>query len=80
MLKKFPLDKINGTNNAVFFLLRAPANNSFTLNFRFLDELKHKVRLSKTLMGFSIFDSVLFLLKFVFFFKKIHGLLNFKTS
>ena len=51
MLKKFPLDKINGTNNAFFFLSRAPAYHSFTFNLRFLYELKHKVRLSKTVCG-----------------------------
>ena len=51
MLKKFPLDKINGTNNALFLLSRAPAYHSFTFNLRFLYELKHKVRLSKTVCG-----------------------------
>ena len=61
MLKKFPSDKINGTKNALFFLSRAPTHHSFTFNLRFLYELKHKVRLSKT-----IFDSVSFLLKFIF--------------
>ena len=48
MLKKFPSDKINGTKNALFFLSRAPTHHSFTFNLRFLYELKHKVRLSKT--------------------------------
>ena len=51
MLKKFPLDKINGTNNALFFLLRTPAYHSFDFNLRFLCELKHKVPLSKTVCG-----------------------------
>ena len=32
MLDKFPLDKINVTENAVFFLLRAPAHPNFTFN------------------------------------------------
>ena len=48
MLKKFPSDKINGTKNALFFLSRAPTHHNFTFNLRFLYELKHKVRLSKT--------------------------------
>ena len=61
MLKNFSLDKINGTKNALFFLLRAPTHHSFTLNLRFLYELKHKVRLSKTVCG--IFD---LLFRFVF--------------
>ena len=49
ILKKFPSDKINGTKNALFFLSRAPTHHSFTFNLRFLYELKHKVRFSKTL-------------------------------
>ena len=31
-------------------------------------------------VGFSIFDSVVFLLKFIFLFNKKHGLFDFKTS
>ena len=80
MLKKFPSGKINGTKSALFFLSRAPTHDSFTFNLRFLYELKHKVRLSKMCGGFSIFDSVLFLLKFIFLFNKMHGLFDFKTS
>ena len=48
MLKKILSDKINGTKNALFFLSRAPTDHSFTFNLQFLYELKHKVRLSKT--------------------------------
>ena len=51
MLKKFPSDKINGTKNALFSLLRAPSHHSFTFNLRFLHELKHKVYLPKTVCG-----------------------------
>ena len=32
MLEKFPLDKINGIKNALFFLSRAPTHVSFNLN------------------------------------------------
>ena len=39
---------LNGTKNAFFFLSRAPSRNSFTFNLRFSNELKYKVRLSKT--------------------------------
>ena len=46
MLKKFPSDKINGTNMP--FFSRASTHHSFTFNLQFLYELKHKVRLSKT--------------------------------
>ena len=52
MLQKFPSDKINGTKNAFFFLSRAPTHRSFTVNLQFLYELKHKVRLSKTVWNF----------------------------
>ena len=48
MLKKLPSDKINGTKNALFFLSQASTHHSFTFNLRFLYELKHKIRLSKT--------------------------------
>ena len=48
MLKKFPSNKINSTKNALFFLSLAPTHHSLTFNLRFLYELKHKVRLSKT--------------------------------
>ena len=34
----------------------------------------------KLCVGFSIFDSVSFLLKFIFLFNKMHGLFDFKTS
>ena len=34
----------------------------------------------KLCVWFSIFDSVLFLLKFIFLFNKMHGLYDFKTS
>ena len=52
MLKKNPLDEINGTKHALFFISRAPTNHSFTFNLRFLYELKHKFRLSKTVWDF----------------------------
>ena len=51
MLKKIPSDKINGTKNALSFLSQALTHHSFTFNLRFLYELKHKVRLSKTVRG-----------------------------
>ena len=82
MLKKLPSDKINGTKNAFFFLSRAAtlnSNCSFTFNLRFLYELKHKVCLSKTVCEISHFRfpfSVSFLLKFIFLFKKMHGLFS----
>ena len=62
MLKKFPSDKINGTQNALFFLSRTPAHHSFT-NLRFLYELKHKVCLSKPVCGIFHFRFRLILIK-----------------
>ena len=56
MLKNIPSDKINGTKNALFLLSRSPTNNGFTFNLRFLYELKHKVRLSKTVCGIFHFQ------------------------
>ena len=32
MLKKDPFDKINGTKNALLFLLQAPTHHNFTFN------------------------------------------------
>ena len=67
MLKKFPSDKRNGTKNPLFFLSRAaPAHRSFTFNLRFLYQLKHKVRLSKTVCGISHF-------RFRFVFIKVYS-------
>ena len=65
ILKKFLSDKINGTINALFFLSQAPTHHSFTFNFPFLYELKHKVRLSKT--GCEIFY-----FRFLFDFIKVY--------
>ena len=71
MLKKFPSDKINGTNTVLFF------HHDFTFSLRLLSELKHKVRPSKTVCGIFHFDSVSLLLKFIFLFNKMHGLFDF---
>ena len=65
MLKKILSDKIKGTKNALFFLSRAPTHHSFTFNLRFLYELKHKVRLSKTVWG-------IFHFRFPFVFIKVY--------
>ena len=68
MFKKFHSDKINGINgteNVLFFLSRAPSHHSFTFNLRFLFELNRKVRLSKTVCGFFHF-------RFRFFFIKVY--------
>ena len=67
VLKNFPPDKRNGTKNVVYFLSQVPVYHSFTFDLKFLYDLKRKVCLSNTVSGFSIFDCVSFLLKFIFF-------------
>ena len=76
---KFPLDKVRGTKNILCFLSQAPSHHSFAFNFRFLYEVKHKVRLSKTVYGIFPINSVSFLLRFIFLFNKMHRLFDFKT-
>ena len=65
MLKKCRSDKINSTKNVLFFLLQALTHHNFTFNLRFLNELKHKVRLSKTVCG-------IFHFRFRFVFIKVY--------
>ena len=67
MLKKFSSNKINGTKNALSFLSRAPTHHSFTFIFRFLYELKHKVRLSKIVCGILHFRFRFVLIKVCIF-------------
>ena len=62
------------------FFLRVPTHHSFTFNLQFLYELKHKIRLSETVGGFSILDSILFLLKIIHLLNKMNRLFDFKTS
>ena len=62
-----------------FFLSQAPAYHSFTFNLRFLYELKHRVRLSKTLcriFHYWLHSVIIFLYIFVFRFlcNKMHEL------
>ena len=65
MLKKFPSDKKNGTNDAIFFLSLAPIHHSLTFNLWFLYELKYKVCLSKIVCG-------IFHFRFRFVFIKVY--------
>ena len=61
--KKIPSGKINSTKNVLIFLSRAPTHHSFTFNLQFLYELKHKVRLSKTVWDFP------FSIPFIYFYQ-----------
>ena len=67
MLKKFPLDKINFTKNAIFFLSRDSTHHSFTFDSRFLYELKQKVRLSESVSRMFHFRSHFAFIKVYFF-------------
>ena len=78
MLRKFPLDKISGTKNALLFLLRAASHHSFNFNFRFLLCWSTRFVFLNLCVGFSIFDSVSFLLKFIFRSTKSMASLNLK--
>ena len=71
MLKKFPSDKINGTKKCPLFSFASSNSSQFLLLI--CDSLK-------LCGGFSIFDYVSFLSKFVFLFNKMHGLFDFKAS
>ena len=63
MLQKIPLEKINVTKNALFFLSRVPTHHSLLL---ICDSYKeHKVCLSKTVCGFLQF-------RFHFVFMKVY--------
>ena len=65
MFKKNSFRQNKRYKNALCFPSRAPAHHSFTFNLRFLYELKHKVRLSKTVCG-------LFHFRFRFIFMKVY--------
>ena len=80
MFKTCLADKINGTKNVLLFLSRAPTYPSFTFNLQFLDVLSTRFASLKQCVWFSILDSVLFLLKFICLFNKMHGLFDFETS
>ena len=68
MLKKFPSDKINGTENALLFLLPAPTHRSLTFNLRFLHEKKPKIHLSKIVCGiFYFWFHFIFIHVYIFF-------------
>ena len=88
-IKKIPSDKINVTKKHSFSFV---SSNSWQFYFlQFVYELKHMSSTWRTCswstfiflrlrVGFSIFDSVSFLVRFIFLFNKNHGLFDFKTS
>ena len=68
-LREFSWGKMSGTKNALFFLLRATANHSFTFNLRFLYVLKHKIHLSTTACCIFYFRFFFVFIKFYIFFQ-----------
>ena len=65
MLKKFISVQINVAKNALFFLSQAATHFNFTLNLRFLYELRHKVYISGIVCE-------IFHIQFILFFIKVH--------
>ena len=72
------LDKINSTKMPSFFFREL--QHSFTFNSRFYMSWSKRLVSLKLCVGFSIFDSVSFLLKFLVLFHRMQGLFDFKTS
>ena len=65
MLTKFPLDKISGSKMPSFFFRELQIIT--VLLFRFIYELKHQVRLSKTVCGILHFRFLFLLIKVYIF-------------
>ena len=75
MFKNFLSNKINGTKNALFFLLRATTQHSFTFNLKFLIWAEAQGSwLWNCVWDFQFWNSISFLLKFWFFFNKMQTL------
>ena len=71
-VKEIRSDKISGTKNALITVLFLICDSYMSWSTRFVS--------LKLCVGFSFFNSVPFLLKFRFLFKKMHGLFDYKTS
>ena len=74
ILKKFPLNKINGTKNGLIFISWAPTHHSFTFNLHFLQELKYKVHLFKTVRGTFYHWFRFVFIKVYIFVQQVHAL------
>ena len=83
ILKKIPPDIINFTKNASIHAMHPFANSISSILLLICNSCKSwstwLISL-KMCAGFSNFDSILFLLNFIFLFNKKHGLFDFKTS
>ena len=80
-LKKFLWTGQNkGYKNALFFFCELQLITVLLLICNYYMSWNTKFVSLKLCVGFSIFDSVPFLLKFIFLFNKIHQRFDFKTS
>ena len=68
MLKKLPLDKVNVTKNALFFFNELQLITVLLSIHNFYRRWGTRFISLKLCVGFSIFDSVSFFLKFIFLF------------
>ena len=73
MLKTFPSDKIEVTENSLFFLQLAPTYHSFTFNWWLLYELKHKICFCKKIISLN-FDHAIY--QTITIFQKTSGFLE----
>ena len=80
MLKKFPSDKINDTKMFSFFFYELQQIIVLLLIWDSYMSWSTRLFFIKLCVGFSIFNSISFLLKFSFLLIKMHGLFDFKTS
>ena len=78
--KIFSLDKINDTKDALFFFLELQITTVLLLICDSYMSWSTRFLSLKLCVGFSLFDSVSFLLNFIYLFNKMYGLFDFKTS
>ena len=79
-IKKNSFGQNKWHKNVLFFLSQAPTYHSFTFNLRFLCDLKHKVRLSKTVCGVFQFRFGSVFIKVYILLNKMQGFFDFRTS
>ena len=71
---------MNGTKNALFSFRELQLITVLVLIYDSYMSWSTRFVTLKLCVGFSISDSVLYLLKFLFLFNKMHGLFDFETS
>ena len=79
ILKKMPSGKVNGTKNGPFFFCKLHLITVLILICDSYIGWSTSFVSLKMWVEFSIFDSISFLLKFIFLFNKMHEVFDFKT-